>query len=56
MHSLVTMNGLLYASAIVIGSFVAAAPLCSNTIDVVGGSLPDIGKPLWVLISVVKGF
>lgn len=56
MHSPVTMNGLLYASAIVVGSFVAAAPLCSNTTDAAGGSLPDIGKPSSISTSAVKGF
>jgi hypothetical protein len=50
------MGGLLYASAIVIGSFVAAAPLCNETIDVAGGSLPDIGKLSSISTSAVKGF
>ncbi len=56
MHSPVTMGGLLYASAIVMGSFVTAAPLCNNTIAAAGGSLPDIGKPSSVSTSAVKGF
>jgi hypothetical protein len=56
MHSPVTMGGLLYASAIVIGSFVAAAPLCNNTTAAAGGSLPDIGKPSSISTSAVKGF
>ncbi len=56
MYSPVTMGGLLYASAIIMGSFVAAAPLCNNTIAATGGSLPNIGKPLSISISVVKGF
>ena len=55
MHSPVTMSGLLYTSTIIIGSFVAAAPLCNNTIAAAGGSLPNISKLLLILISAVKG-
>jgi hypothetical protein len=50
------MSGLLYTSTIIIRSFVAAAPLCNNTIAAVRGSLPDISKPSSISISVVKGF
>ena len=50
------MNGLLYASSIVVGSLVAAAPLCNNTINVAGGSLPDIGMPPSISASAVKDF
>jgi hypothetical protein len=49
------MGGLLYASAIVIGSFVAAVPLCNNTTAAAGGGLPDIGKPSSISTSAVKG-
>ena len=56
MYSLVTMNSLLYASSIVVGSLVAAAPLCNNTINVAGGSLPDIGMPPSISASAVKDF
>jgi len=56
MHSPVTMSGLLYASAIVVGSFVAAAPLCNSTTAAAGGSLPDISKPSSISTSAVKGF
>jgi ABC-type tungstate transport system permease subunit len=38
MHSPATISGLLYAFTIITGSFVAAAPLCYNTIVVVGGN------------------
>ena len=50
------MNSLLYATSIVVGSLVAAAPLCNNTIDVAGGSLPDIDMPSSISASAVKDF
>jgi hypothetical protein len=56
MHSPVTIGGLLYTSIIAAGSFVAIAPLCNKTINIVGGSLPNISKLLLILISIVKGF
>ena len=56
MHSPVAMGGLLYASAIVIGSFVAAAPLCNNITAAAGGGVPDTGKPSSISTSAVKGF
>jgi hypothetical protein len=56
MHSPVAMNRLLYASSVVVGSLVAAAPLCNNTTDVAGGSSPDFGMPSSISTSAVKGF
>jgi hypothetical protein len=38
MHSPATMSGLLYVFTIITGSFIAIAPLCYNTIVVVGGN------------------
>jgi hypothetical protein len=56
MHSPVTINRLLYASSLVVGSLVAAALLCNNTTDVAGGSSPDFDMPSSILTSAVKDF
>ena len=56
MHSPITMNRLLYATSIVVGSLVAAAPLCNNTIDMAGGGLPNTDMPLTISASAAKGF
>jgi hypothetical protein len=48
------MGALLYASFILVGSLVAAAPLCNNITDVAGGSLPNIDKPSSISTSAVK--
>jgi hypothetical protein len=56
MHSPITISGLLYTSVITVRSFITAALLCNETIDVAGDSLPDISKLLLILISTVKGF
>lgn len=50
------MRVLLYASSILVGSLVSAAPLCNNITDVAGGSLPYIDKPLSISINAVKEF
>jgi hypothetical protein len=50
------MGRLLYTSSIVVGSLVAAAPLCNDTADVAGGSLPDIDLPPSISASAVKDF
>jgi len=56
MHSLVIIGGLLYASTIVIGSFVAVALLYNNTIAIARSSLLNISKLLSILTSAIKGF
>jgi hypothetical protein len=56
MHSSITMNGLLYASSMVVGSLVAAAPLCNDTIDIAGGGLPNTNMPPSISASAVKDF
>jgi len=48
------MNGLLYASSIVVGSLVAAAPLCNNTTDIAGGGLANADMPPSISASAVK--
>jgi hypothetical protein len=50
------MAALLYASSVLIGSFVVAAPLCNNIIDVARGSLLYINKLLSISTSAVKDF
>ncbi|KAH8799665.1 ferritin-like domain-containing protein [Xylogone sp. PMI_703] len=52
MHSI---NTLLCLSSIALGSFAAAAPLCSNTTDVAGGGLPNIDKPPLISPNAIKG-
>jgi hypothetical protein len=47
-------SALLYVSSIAVGSLVVAAPLCSNVIDIVGGSLPNSTKLTMISISAVK--
>jgi hypothetical protein len=56
MHSLITINGLLYASSIIIRSLVAIALLCNNIIDIAGGGLPNADMTLFILVSIVKDF
>jgi hypothetical protein len=50
------MGALLYASSVLVGSLVAAAPLCNNITDIAGGSLPYIDKPSSISTSAVKDF
>jgi len=56
MHSLITINGLLYASSIIVRSLVAAALLCNNTIDIARGSLLNANMTPFILASVIKDF
>jgi hypothetical protein len=50
------MNGLLYASSIVIRSLVAVTPLYNNIIDIVRGGLFNADITLFISISAVKDF
>jgi hypothetical protein len=51
-----TIEALLYASSVLVGSLVAMALLCNNITDVVEGSLLYINKLSSISISVVKDF
>lgn len=51
-----TMNALFYASSVLAGSLVAAAPLCNNVTNVARGGLPNIEKPPFISASAAKGF
>jgi hypothetical protein len=48
------ISALLYVSSITVGSLVVAVPLCSNVIDIVGGSLLNSAKLIMISISAVK--
>ncbi|KAH8650364.1 ferritin-like domain-containing protein [Tricladium varicosporioides] len=50
------MRAIFYSSSILVGSLVAAAPLCTNITDLAGGSLPYIDKPSSISASAVKDF
>ena len=56
MYSPITINGLLYASSIIVGSLIATAPLCNNTIDMAGSGLPNTEMPPSISASAVKHF
>jgi hypothetical protein len=45
MYSFADMNALIWISSIAIG-LAAAAPLCSNVINIAGGGLLNSGRPL----------
>jgi len=53
---IIIMYSLLWMSFIALGSFAAAAPLCSNITDVAGGGLPAGSKPLLISPAAVKDF
>jgi hypothetical protein len=47
-------TALLYVFSIAVGGLVAAVPICSNTTDIAGGSLPNSAKPTMISASAVK--
>jgi hypothetical protein len=53
MHSFADMKALICVSSIAIG-LAAAAPLCSNVINIAGGGLPNSGRPLLLSLAGVK--
>ena len=55
MHSLITINRLLYTTSIVVRSLVAIALLCNNIIDMASSGLLNTDMLLTILASVAKG-